>query len=150
ALNIGNSGALALGVGQPTLQFANVTLNDSSAIAIEGSLTVTLGPNLTISQAANTSGRVGTGYAVSGTPNLTTQCLIQAATTGSVLAIEPSGTLTNAGTWLAATGGRIFVPTSSTLTNISGATLTGGNYTVDAGSTMDFNGRTVSTIGPGT
>jgi filamentous hemagglutinin len=135
SLSIGSNSTL--GLGQASFDNANITLHGNSAVAIEGSQSVTLGTNVTISQAANSSGNIGQSFVVSGTDNLDNHGVIEALNTGSTITISPTGAFTNSGTLSAAGGGTINVNAgSATAPNFTNA----GILKVDTGGTINLNG----------
>ena len=53
-----------LGVAQPALDNVAVTLGSSSYLSLEGNVTTTLGPTVTVTQAAGTGGHIFPGLAI--------------------------------------------------------------------------------------
>ncbi|QVL34257.1 PEP-CTERM sorting domain-containing protein [Telmatocola sphagniphila] len=149
SLTIGSSAGL--GIGQSgVVDNVSITLGSNSYVAVEGNTNASLGGNVVIIQSASTTGNVGNYYNFNGTGNLTSAALIQASNSGSQININPTGSFTNNGTLVASNGGTINLVSGTTLTNLASGTLTGGSYVVQGSSTMNFNGRTISTLGAGT
>jgi hypothetical protein len=166
-----------LGIGE-SATISNVTINlgsQNSALTLEGSQNVTLDSTTTVTLgiATNQASSVGRVGFASGTSNLTTNGLIQVTASGGSLIINPTGTLSNGGTILAngsgtlltiqpagsftnsgtitsQNGGIVSIPAAVAFTNVSSGTLTGGTYQVFANSTLNFNSRSITTIGAAT
>ena len=106
--------------------------NGNSYLSIDGDNTLTFGPSLL----ARGAGSIGQAHFVGGTSTLVNQGLIASDLAGKTLTINPS-VFTNGGTILA-DAGSVDIQTT-TLTNIQGAILTGGEWLSYPGSTLWFN-----------
>ncbi len=136
-----------------TLTNLNLTLTgNGSSLQLYGGNAVTLASTVMVTGAGTGNNNVGISndYGDNGTNALTNQGTLQATAASTSLNINPSGVFTNQGTIQASGGGTVTVPIGITFSNFSSGTLTGGTYIVQAGSTIDFGTRTISTIGPGT
>lgn len=141
---VGTNAVLAL--DQSSLARGAITLN-GGAVAVEGSRSVTLGSDVTVSVAAGSTGSVGRYSAVSGTGNLTNQGVLQATGANSVLTVKPTGAFTNAGT-IRTTGptAQVNIQPGGTFTNTgvvnARGTVTGG--VTNSGSGQFFLSGSVS------
>ena len=155
---VGANSALAL--DQPTLTRGAITLN-GGAVAVEGTRSVTLGPDVTVSvSAASGTGSVGRFSAVNGTGTLVNQGILQATGANATLTLNPTGAFTNTGTIRTTTPtARVHIQPGGTFTNsglVSAHGSVTGGVTNTSGGQFYLNGTvsgaltvTGGTIGAG-
>jgi fibronectin-binding autotransporter adhesin len=121
---------------------ANDLYDDSNLSGASGTLTI--GPGITIH---GKSGVVGEFNYMPSNGSIVNQGTIDADTAGGTITVGlGSDPLTNTGTLEAANGGTLsVVNASSTLTNLSSGTLTGGSYAVYAKSSLNFGTASIIT-----
>jgi hypothetical protein len=132
----------------------NLTVNLAAFganLSVEGNTTLTLGPNTTVTGNASAGAASITAQLFGGASTaVLNQGLIRNIGIGN-LAINP-GIFTNlsGGIVRAESGGVVVVSDPTNLTNFSGGTLTGGTWEARGTATLDFNNRSISTLGAGT
>jgi fibronectin-binding autotransporter adhesin len=136
------STALQINGGETLTGSATITLNgtQNNGTVEPFSGTATIGPDIIV-QTGTAGGRVGDPDLVD---SLSNQGTLWARTTNKSLFITGK-TFTNAGTLHASNGSTVSIFSLTSFSNVSSGTLTGGTYTVDAGASIDFSGRTFST-----
>jgi hypothetical protein len=129
----------------------NLSTSGGAYLSVEGNNTLTLGPTTTVTCTGSSNGEIAGDLFGPGTPVVVNQGLIR--TTGASTLNILIDNFTNAagvsGGTVRAESGTLIV-SSTHLTNYSGTTLTGGTWEVLGTATLNFNGRTVATLGPGT
>jgi hypothetical protein len=139
-----------LGLSQASLDRGTININ-GGAIAIEGTGTVILSANVTISvSAAAGTGTVGAPVATPGTGNLINQGILQATGTSSVLTINPTGTLQNSGTIRTTDpSAMLAIQTGGGFTNTGTVTGQGtitGNVINNGGGQFTFSGNVTGNL----
>lgn len=137
-----------------TETFNNATINLGSSTGVASvlaggsgntSAVLTLGPNVTVHHA-------GANAALAGAGTLINQGTIDASLSGGNFGIQVGnvltpGTFTNQGLIHVSNGDKVTIANFTNFTNLSGTTLTGGHYEVDAGSTLQLaDNTTIQTL----
>jgi hypothetical protein len=146
------TGGISVLAFQQTTMTDGLTVNLSTSggayLSVEGNNTLTLGQTSTVTCAGGSNGEIAGALYGPGTPIVVNLGLIR--TTGASSMTILVDTFTNqAGGTVRAENGTLLVA-STHLTNYTGTTLTGGTWEAWGGSTLNFNGRTISTLGTGT
>jgi hypothetical protein len=159
-LSADGGNTVTLGAATPSTVTVTVNPGPSSSASIGTSLFSALANNVLINQGtiqfAPTSTNATLILSTSGTAagnRIQNQGIISANVSGTTVTFVNNSSLsfTNSGTLLA-NGGTINIPATTPFTNYDAPTqtLTGGTYQVFPSSVINFNGRTVTTLGPGT
>jgi hypothetical protein len=127
------------------------TLGNGSVLSAEASNTVTFGPAATVTLATTNSGAtLAAPQVFGGTSSFANQGLIQSTASNATITISPNGSFTNTGTLTAINGGIVNIPANVNFSNFNAGTLAGGTYQAFSSSVINFNGRVITTLGPGT
>src|SRR5205814_1730607 len=158
-LNLANGGSIGAVLAfeqTTTADGLTVNLGPNTYVSVEGDNTLTLGPATIITSNSSGASLTSELFVVGGARAVLNQGLIRNTGTGNLL-ISPAvftnqaGTVTNpAGGTVRAESGTISIPTGTNLTNFAGTTLTGGTWEVRGSATLNFDTRTIATLGAGT
>jgi hypothetical protein len=151
---LGESGVIDFNGTQTLAGNGQVVFDDAWAnalLASEEGMTLTIGPNITIRGGSGeatygASAAIGTRpwpwYGGASDFTIVNQATVSADVAGRYIQFV-GGSLTNQGTLAAIDGGTLYV--AGTITNYSAGTLTGGTWSVGAGSTLQVQGVNVVT-----
>jgi hypothetical protein len=126
----------------------NLSTSGGAYLSVEGNNTLTLGQTTTVTSTGGSNGEIAGALFSPGNPVVVNHGLIRTTGVGNLNILVD--TFTNSADGIVRAENGTLIVSSTHLTNYSGSTLTGGSWEVLGNSTLNFNSRTVATLGAGT